>query len=159
MSASSTRMGSRRSVLLRMAKDQARAERIRALKDANPEITWDEIADYVGVSARAANAWAAHGGIAPQNARRLAEFFSVDYELLYRGPVDGSPDLMAVLAAGKGPTQLDDIERKLDEVLSRLSDPATQIEQGISQAHHQAPTPTADTETSARSARPQRKAR
>jgi hypothetical protein len=113
-----------------MAKDQARAERIRGLKDQNPEITWDEIASYVGVSPRAAGAWAANGGIAPQNAKRLAKFFSVEYDWLYHGPRQESPDLMDALG-GATPAvlmhRLDGLETKVDHLADLLTELLTAV--------------------------------
>lgn len=76
---------SARSVLLRMAADQDRAERIRKLKSDNPGLTWRAIADHVGVTERAAADWAKSGGIAYDNAKKLAELLEVDPDYIWRG--------------------------------------------------------------------------
>jgi hypothetical protein len=87
-----------RTVLLRMARDQARADRIRALKQEHPEYTWAAIADYVGVSPRAAQSWQEKGGIAYENAKKLAELWGEDLDYIWRGPRGDTPDLMSTLA-------------------------------------------------------------
>lgn len=112
-----------RSVLLRMAADERRAKRIEALKHAHPEVTWKDIADYVGVSERSAHAWRATGGIDPKNARRLTQFFQslgdqITDDYVYRGDHEDVPNLMDVL--GSDPPQPNVIEGLLREVLSRL---------------------------------------
>lgn len=40
-----------------MAADQERADRIRALKQGRPDLTWRRIADHVGVTERSATDW------------------------------------------------------------------------------------------------------
>lgn len=112
-----------RSVLLRMAADERRAKRIEALKRAHPEVTWKDIADYVGVSERSAHAWRATGGIDPKNARRLSQFFQslgdrISDEYVYRGDHEDVPNLMDVF--GSDQPQPSVIEGLLREVLSRL---------------------------------------
>jgi hypothetical protein len=107
-----------------MAKDQARAERIRELKDQNPEITWDEVAAYCGVSTRAVGAWAAEGGIAPANARKLAEFFSVDYDELYKGPPVQSADLMG---AFRTPASNLSVDARLGQIEANLAEIGDQL--------------------------------
>ena len=82
---------SARSVLLRMAADQDRAERIRKLKADNPGLTWRAIAEHVGVSERAAVDWAKRGGITRENAEKLAELLLVDPDYIWRGNLD-TPD-------------------------------------------------------------------
>lgn len=77
-----------RSVLLRMAADQERADRIRALKQARPDLTWRRIADHVGVTERSAADWQTKGGIEYANAEKLAELLEVDVDYIWRGPAD-----------------------------------------------------------------------
>jgi transcriptional regulator with XRE-family HTH domain len=74
-----------RSVLLRMAADQERADRIRALKQERPDLTWRRIADHVGVTERAAADWQRKGGIEYDNAKKLAQLFEVDVDYVWRG--------------------------------------------------------------------------
>lgn len=76
---------SARTLLLRMAADQERAQRIRQLKDEHPEIKWRMIAAHVGVTERAAQEWPKSGGIEPENAEKLAELFDVSYQWLWFG--------------------------------------------------------------------------
>ena len=105
-----------RSVLLAMAADQERANRIRALKEAHPDVKWREIADFVGVSERSAIAWGSTGAIAHGNAARLTEFFqglgsTIDDDFIWRGPRVPAPDLMAQFGPG------DSVEDKLTRLL------------------------------------------
>jgi hypothetical protein len=75
-------------VLLRMAADQERADRIRALKLSRPDLTWRRIADHVGVTERSATDWQKLGGIDYENAKKLAEIFEVEHEYIWRGPTE-----------------------------------------------------------------------
>lgn len=106
---------SARTVLLRMAADQERADRIRALKLDRPDLTWRRIADHVGVSERAASDWQKKGGIEYANAEKLAALFEVDVDYIWRGTETNTPDLSRNHA---GETQLDRIEAKLDRLLN-----------------------------------------
>jgi hypothetical protein len=101
-----------------MAADQERADRIRALKKEHPETTWRAIGDHVGVSPRAAQAWQEKGGIAYDNAKKLAELWDEDVDYIWSGKREGTPDLMGSLNGDRD--QLDQLDRKLDEVLSLL---------------------------------------
>lgn len=121
-----------RTVLLRMALDHGRAERIHDQKQQHPELTWREIADKIGVSERSALDWQATGGISHANCKKLAQVFGVDPDWLWSGTDHGTGDLMGALsAAGAGPGQLDRIEAKLDQLLGLLSgaEPADLTEQ------------------------------
>jgi hypothetical protein len=89
------RGGSARTVLLRMAADQERADRIRALKESRPGLTWRRIGDHVGVSERSAFEWGKKGGIEYDNAKKLAELFEVDADYIWRGAGITAPDLFA----------------------------------------------------------------
>lgn len=102
---------SARTVLLRMARDQARAERIDQLKQGRPDLTWQAIADYLGVTVRAAQAWRETGAISYVNARKLADLFEVDVLWLLQGAGDG-PAATA--------SQLDRIESMLADLLVRV---------------------------------------
>lgn len=111
-----------RTVLLRMAADEARAERVRQLKQEHPELTWREIADHVGVTERSAMEWQRTGGMSYAHARRLAEVMNAPVDWIWRG---GAP-----ADEGTGDDQLDRIgeqlariEAKLDELLKCRHDP------------------------------------
>ncbi len=94
---------------MRQADDDraARAERIRRLKAEQPGLTWQAIADHVGVGVRAAQTWPKSGAISYANAKKLAELFpGVDADYVLRGPPDPDAPL----------TQLDRIEQKVDEL-------------------------------------------
>lgn len=110
MPATQTRRRSPRTVLLRMAADQDRAARIKELKDSRPDLTWQAIADFVGVTMRAAQAWAEKGEIAYSNAEKLAELFEVDVKSITRAP-QTSPDLMTALT-----TTPDDLSVRLERL-------------------------------------------
>jgi transcriptional regulator with XRE-family HTH domain len=114
-----------RTVLLRMAQDDERAKRIRALKDNRPDLTWHDIAEKVGVSERSAIDWQKTGGISHDNCKKLAKVFGVDQDWLWSGRTESAPDLMGALR--NDVSQLDRIEAELarqgqllDELLSRL---------------------------------------
>lgn len=114
-----------RTVLLRMAADDRRAQRLRALKEEHPEVTWKEIADYVGVTERSAHQWAATGGISYPNAKKVARFFRergdhISEEYVWRGDREATPNLIDML--GSEPPHDDNVEALLREVLSRLDE-------------------------------------
>jgi transcriptional regulator with XRE-family HTH domain len=113
-----------------MAADQERADRIRALKDERPDLTWKDIADAVGVTERAAAEWARSGGMDPKNARKLAEVFRVHEDYIWRGEQSDTPDLMSGPLRAGDAAQLDRIEAKLDALVEWLtaSDAADRIE-------------------------------
>ena len=116
-----------RSVLLRMAADQERADRIRALKQERPDLTWRRIAEYVGVTERSATDWQKKGGIDYDNAKKLAEIFEVDVDYVWRGtpeedrapsPFAGQDALSDRLAAIED--RLDRMEKLLVGGIDRL---------------------------------------
>lgn len=112
-----------RTVLLRMAADERRAQRIRALKEGHPGVTWKQIADYVGVSERSALNWQATGEIGYPNAKRLAQFFRergerISEEYVWRG--DHEPPTNLLPMPNPEPSQPNIIEALLREILSRL---------------------------------------
>lgn len=69
-----------------MAEDADRAQRIAALKEQNPRLTWSKIAQEVGVSERAATRWQRTGALKPENAEALARLFDVDFDYIWTGP-------------------------------------------------------------------------
>lgn len=118
--ASLSRARSSRTVLVRMAHDEARAERIRDLKANRPDLTWGRIADAVGVRERSALLWQQTGGIGYETAKKLADVFEVDADWLWSGRDGESPDLMAAIGNADGESQLDRIERRLEALEAKL---------------------------------------
>jgi hypothetical protein len=116
-----------RTVLLRMAADQDRADRIRALKRDHPEYTWQAIADRVGVSLRAAQSWQEKGGIEYENAKKLAELWDEDLDYIMRGRRADTPDLMGIV--DDDDNRLARIEEKLDGGILEQQDLREQIAQ------------------------------
>lgn len=118
MSASLRRRVHARTVLARMARDEDRAKRIRALKARyGREVTWGEIAAYVGVAERSAVAWQQTGEISRPNALKLARFFiekgeDIDEEYIWRGD---APTPLELLPGRNGEAT------DYDEMLSRLA--------------------------------------
>lgn len=118
MSNSLRRRRDAHTVLVRMARDEERAERIRELKGRYPpgDPSWGEIAAYVGVEERSALAWQQTGEIRRGNAVKLAQFFQergaeIDDDYVWSGPKPSTPDLMSVLDADGD---------KLDEAIAAL---------------------------------------
>jgi hypothetical protein len=109
-----------------MAADQERADRIRALKQDRPDLTWRRIADHVGVTERSATDWQSKGGISYENAGKLAALFEVDVDYIWRGPsqADRAPSPFAAQdMQGDLAGILERIEAQLDEqneVLDRI---------------------------------------
>lgn len=104
-----------------MAADQERADRIRALKQARPDLTWRRIAEHVGVTERSATDWQTKGGMEYANAKKLAELFEVDVDYIWRGsPASDTPDLSRPDIALT--EILDDIKAQLAEQTQVLND-------------------------------------
>lgn len=78
-----------------MAADQERADRIRALKQERPDLTWRRIAEYVGVTERSATDWQRKGGMDFDNAKKLAALFEVDVDYIWRGTETNTPSPFA----------------------------------------------------------------
>ena len=114
---------SARTVLLRMAADQERADRIRALKQARPDLTWRRIGDYVGVSERAAINWQKDGGMDYDNAKKLAELLEVDVDYIWRGTETSTPDLLDGTLASDG-----SVQEQLAEIRQQLADAQSERE-------------------------------
>lgn len=91
-------------------------QRIKELRNASPQ-TNRSIADHVGVGERAVAQWIAGGGIAWENAKKVADLFEVDVQWLWSGrDKDATPDLFGHLN-GSSKEQLDRIEWKLNRLL------------------------------------------
>jgi hypothetical protein len=110
-----------RTLLLRMAADDARAQRIRDTyeqrKAENPrEYTWRRLADHVGISERAVQDWPKTGGVDYNHAKRAAEFWNVDFDWLWRGPKEGTPDPFA------GAARADQVDDGFDEFRQYVRD-------------------------------------
>jgi hypothetical protein len=111
-----------RNVRLRVAQDTNRAERIRQLKTAHPELTWSYIADQIGVRERSAIAWQKTGGISAKNAEKLAELFGVSYDFLWFGKEKGpTPDLLA------GVSRIDQVDAVRDEFRGKVDKITAQL--------------------------------
>lgn len=109
-----------RTVLLRMAADQERADRIRALKQERPDLTWRRIADHVGVTERSATDWQKKGGIDYANAVKLASLFEVDVDYIWRGTESETPDpFEEPLASG---SQLAELTARIASLEGRLEE-------------------------------------
>lgn len=143
MPGTSQRARSARTLALQMAMEEERQRevgaRIKELRGPRPQPL---VADAVHVTLRAYQAWEAGGGIAWENLQALAKFFEVSENyLLYGAEVPRGPE-----------TQLDRIEIKLDEVLSRLpaTDLAADLEQELDAALAQDAAPSQDSAPSVR---------
>jgi hypothetical protein len=124
MSASLRRRRDAHTVLIRMARDEARAERIRGLKGRYPDgdPSWAQIAQYVGVAERSAVAWQQTGEISRTNAIKLAQFFQekgerIDDDYVWSGPKPDTPNLLEVLN-GDG-DRLDEAIGQLKQLVER----------------------------------------
>jgi transcriptional regulator with XRE-family HTH domain len=113
-----------RNVRLRVAQDTNRAERIRQLKTAHPELTWSYIAGKIGVRERSAVAWQKTGGISAKNAEKLAEVFGVSVDFLWFGQEKGpTPDLLAGVAGLEHVEAVrDEFRGKVDQIVEQLTE-------------------------------------
>lgn len=140
MATSLKRARSPHSLLLRMAADAERAQRLKMIKDERPDLTWPQVADAVGVSERSVAAWAKDGQMSYGNAKKLALFLGVGLDWLWRGPQPESPDLMSALTTpGDLAQRLDQIDergQRIEGMLEQLLETAFQRE--LEDADHQA---------------------
>lgn len=104
-----------RTVLLLMAENLERADRIKDLKKKRPALKWRLVAEAAGVKERTVVGWAQKGALSYEHAEVLAEVAEVDLDWLWRGPAQESPDLMSALAQPEVRDQLDQIEALLRE--------------------------------------------
>jgi hypothetical protein len=145
MSASLRRRRDAHTVLVRMARDEARAGRVRELKGRFPEgdPSWAEIAAYVGVAERSALAWQQTGEISRSNAIKLARFFiergvRIGEDYIWDGPKPDTPDLLTVLNGDE--SKLDEALAQLKQLLERqesLVDAVTALTQEIAELRQQ----------------------
>lgn len=86
-------------------------QRIKELRENSAE-TNRSIAEHVGVGERSVAAWVAGGGIAWDNAKKVAELFGVDVDYIWRGErrKGATPDVMTVLSAE------DEVLKRLDRI-------------------------------------------
>lgn len=135
--ASSKLTRSPRTVLLRMAADQERADRIRQIKQDNPGLKWRHIADHVGVELRSAQMWQETGAISYENAKKLAELVDVSVDWIMRGTPSSTPSPFPepTLESELG-NVLQEIKAQLAEqtrVLDEIKDYARRVEQMLSE--------------------------
>lgn len=95
-------------------------QRIKDLRNGSPQ-TNRSIADFVGVGERAVANWIAGGGIAWENAKRVADLFDVDAQWLWsgRGSREGG-DGLRQLDADYVREALGEIRADVKDVLVRL---------------------------------------
>lgn len=117
-----------RTVLLRMAANKERADRLRLLKAETPGVTWRQVAEHCAVVERSVYGWLRSGAMEYENAVKAAEFFTAHGRptrprWLYFGE-QASPDLMESLAVEEHETtgaRLARIEAMLVELLARTA--------------------------------------
>lgn len=95
--------------LLNQMADLERGARIAELRKAK-HLTQPAVAELVGVTLRAYQAWEAGGGIAWDNVKLLAKKLGADPDYILSGPKPETPDLFPSGDAG----QLDRIEKALE---------------------------------------------
>src|SRR5947209_1554648 len=128
----SSRNARRASTLLEQMADLARAERIRQLRDER-HLTQPAVAEAVGVTLRAYQAWEATGALRWENAKRLAAFYKIDVHELWSAQVkDAAPPDPFTSANGDDPYAaalaeiLDNQKRtqqKLEDIVALLTAP------------------------------------
>ena len=117
-----------RTVLLRMAADEARAQRIRDTyeqrKADDPRNTWKALADHVGTSERAVQDWAKTGGLKWENAEKAAAFWEVDFDWLWRGPMEDrqTPDPFLTQSQNNDAASLDERLARIEQALAEASE-------------------------------------
>ena len=112
-----------RTTFLDQMADYARGERLRELRERR-RMSQEHVAGEVGVSTKTVWSWEHGGKIKWANAQRIAAFYGMDPEELVTRDLADTPDMLGTLN-GNGPAlsleeRLDEIDRKLDELLRRL---------------------------------------
>lgn len=137
-----------RTLLLQMAMEAERQKEIGArIKELRGRIPQPVIAEKVGVTLRAYQAWEAGGGIAWDNYGKLADAFGVDEDYLLYGEREEPGDV----------SQLDRIEAKLDTIMRALElstdEPGEALEREMQEAAERAERHTSDTAATRRAPR------
>jgi hypothetical protein len=116
--------GTAHTVLLQMAENDARAGRIKALKEGRPGTKWKHLAEFAGVSERAVGDWYGTGAISEDNALKVAEFFKVPFDYVWSGT---EPKATPTPFAGHDALadRLDAIEQR---VSAQLAEHASKVE-------------------------------
>jgi transcriptional regulator with XRE-family HTH domain len=111
-------------------------ERIRELRENSAE-TNRSIADYVGVGERSVAAWIAGGGIAWDNAKKVAELFGVDVDYVWRGTSKGAtPDVIGALnGASELDARLDRMEQALLALRTSLAEIGVELQRRKAPEH------------------------
>lgn len=109
--------------------DLARGERIKALRE-DRHLTQPAVADEVGVTLRALQAWEASGALRWENAKKLARFFDVDEQWLWSGDREksGTPDLLGKVSQQGDQDGLADMRAQLDRIEQNQENLAALIE-------------------------------
>lgn len=124
------------STLLGQMRDEARAERIKGLREATPGLTQpkivdglEELAGRVVVTLRGYQEWERTGGIKYENAELLARFHGVDPRWLWEGETAARTPSLVETLNGNGPREVDvevlerlqRLEQKVDQVLAAVA--------------------------------------
>lgn len=100
-------------------------QRIKDLRNGSPQSN-RSIADYVGVGERAVAQWIAGGGIAWENAKKVAELFDVDVQWIWTGREKGpTPEVLEALSGDS--ERLARIEEELVEMRIDLAELGVEI--------------------------------
>jgi transcriptional regulator with XRE-family HTH domain len=115
MSASS-RSSRRANTLLAQMADLARGERIKTLREGR-HLTQPAVADEIGVTLRAYQAWEATGALKWENAKKLAAFYKVDAQDLWSGDERlDTPDVIGSLNGNSASGDTDELRAQLDRI-------------------------------------------
>lgn len=132
------------STLLGQMRDEARAERIKGLRERTPGLTQPKIVEGLEllagravVTLRGYQEWERTGGIKYENAELLAEFHEVDPRWLWEGETAGRTPSLVETLNGNGPREIDvevlerleRLERKVDQILSAIQTQEPQPEE------------------------------
>lgn len=124
--------------------EQDRGDVAARIRDLRGRVPQQLVADRVGVTLRAYQAWEAGGGIGWENLRKLAKHYSVTEEFILYGSDDAPPTPSQLERIEHGIARLERIEHKLDALLahfglSEVSDPAELLEQELADASRPSP--------------------
>ena len=111
-----------RSTFMRQMADHARGETLRQLRSQRG-LSQEDVAGALGVTSKTYGDWERGGGIHPANVKKVARYFKVKPGTLINPTIPPEATTTNGSLPHQMQDQLDRIEKTVEEILKRLSEP------------------------------------